>query len=97
MLPFVPKLVFKLKNLFSEDISVTYEENDNLMLISKETMSTGKQLQASLKHLEFISFFETHIDVRKADSYSLNFLLELERIKYDSQINTIKLIEYQKS
>jgi len=96
MIPKTPKLLFKFKNLFSDDISKEIVKTEDLKFITDDTMTISKQLHASLKQLEFISFFETHIDLRKEDSYSLSFLQELERIKHASQMNIIQLIEYKK-
>lgn len=97
MFPKTPKLIFKLKDLFSAKILVKPIYSYDLETITDESMTISKQLRASLKQLEFISFFETHIDKRKEASYSLSFLQELERIKYDSQNNIIELLEYQKA
>jgi len=96
MIPSTPKLILKLFNLFSDKISDGKSSKTILDLKKDDCMNMTKQLQASLKQLEFISYFEMHIDKRKEDSYSLGFLQELERIKHDSQTNIIELIKYQK-
>ena len=58
-------------------------------------LPVNKQLNNNLKHLEFMNFFETHIDSQQLDSYSLIFLLELNRVKYESQIHSMTLISLQ--
>lgn len=97
MRPIKLKFLAKFKTLFSNENLVETTQSDNLKTLADEKMKTSKQLQASLKQLEFISFFETHIDKRKEESYSLSFLQELENIKYASQKSVIELIEYQKA
>jgi hypothetical protein len=65
------------------------EHKQNLNLKTKHY----KNLHDSLKQLEFISCFEMYIDKKKADSYSLSFLQELESIRYYAELNTLKSIE----
>tara|TARA_R110000751_G_scaffold171805_1_gene278235 strand:- start:300 stop:593 length:294 start_codon:yes stop_codon:yes gene_type:complete len=96
MLPYKTNFFFELKALFSrKDLVETMNQND-LKIQTDETMNMNKQLCASLKHLEFISFFETHIDKRNEESYSLSFLQELKNIKYSTQMNVIELLNYKK-
>ncbi|WP_299338997.1 hypothetical protein [uncultured Psychroserpens sp.] len=96
MFPSTQNLLLRVFNLFSDRVHDDELYKAKLNEPQDETMKITKQLQASLKQLEFISYFEMHIDKRKEDSYSLSFLQELERIKYDSQMNTLELINYQK-
>lgn len=96
MIPSTPKLFLRVLSLFSDKIYDDKSSKANLSIKKDDTMKMTKQLQASLKQLEFISYFEMHIDKRKEDSYSLSFLQELEQIKHDSQMNIIELINYQK-
>ncbi len=95
MIPSAQKLLSKFLYFFSDYRSV---ENTSKTSLDKnqDKMTTRTQLRASLKQLEFISYFEMHIAKNHEKSYSLTFLQELERIKYDSQINTINLINHQK-
>lgn len=92
MFPKIPKLLHKFKHLFSNEILLEITKTEDLQIITDDTMNISKQLQASLKQLEFISFFETHIDTRQEKSYSLNFLQKFAEIKRNSQLNTIELL-----
>lgn len=93
MFPKKTKFIFKLKELFSDKISGETKKEISLITLSDDTMTTNRQLRVSLKQLEFISFFEMHLDKRNEDSYSLGFLQELAEIKHTSQLNTIELIK----
>jgi hypothetical protein len=93
MFPKKIKFIFKLKELFSDKISGETKREISLITLSDDTMTTNRQLRVSLKQLEFISFFEMHLDKRNEDSYSLSFLQELAEIKHTSQLNTIELIK----
>ena len=95
MFPKSPKLLHKFKYLFSNENLLEFTKTEDLKIITDETMITSKQLHASLKQLEFISFFETHIDTRQEKSYSLSFLQEFAEIKRNSQLNTIELLSCQ--
>lgn len=53
----------------------------------------SKKLNNSLKQLEFISYFEMHVNNNNVHHYSLEFLQELEAIKFQSQRNTIEQIK----
>ena len=88
-------IIFKLKELFSDKVSAYTQNEIDLIAKTDDTMTTSKQLRASLKQLEFISFFEMHLDQRNEDSYSLSFLQELALIKQTSQLNTIELLRRQ--
>ncbi len=56
-----------------------------------------KHLHACLKQLEFISCLEMTLDKKKEDNYSLNFLLELSKVKHYAKLNTLQSIDYCKS
>ncbi|WP_055434815.1 hypothetical protein [Lacinutrix algicola] len=55
-----------------------------------------KNLDNCLKQLEFISCLEMTLDNKKEDNYSLNFLLELSKIKHHAELNTLRSINYCK-
>ena len=95
MFPTQPKIIFKLKELFSDKIQGNKNRKIDLKALTDDNMTTSKQLRARLKQLEFISFFEMHLDQRNEDSYSLSFLQELAQIKQTSQLNTIELLRRQ--
>ena len=95
MFPKSPKIIFKLKELFSDKIQGNTNREIDLKSLTDDNMTTSKQLRASLKQLEFISFFEMHLNKRNEDSYSLSFLQELAQIKHTSQINTIELLRHK--
>jgi hypothetical protein len=95
MLPQKIKIIFKLKELFSDKIQGYTQKEVDLKALINGTMTRSKQLAVSLKELEFISYFEMHLDQRNEASYSLSFLQELALIKHTSQLNTIELIRLQ--
>ncbi|MBT8325834.1 MAG: hypothetical protein KJO96_11095, partial [Winogradskyella sp.] len=47
-------------------------------------------LDKSLKHLEFISQFESYLDTKNSEKFPAEFLQEFENIKREAQIATIK-------
>ncbi len=53
-------------------------------------------LKSSLKQLEFISFLEIHLSNKELNEFSLNFLIELTKIKHQAKSNTIKSIRFFK-
>lgn len=97
MFPYKTNFFFELKALFSRKDLVETMNQDDLKTQTDETMTVNKQLHTSLKHLEFISFFESHIEKQNEDNYSLSFLQELKSIKYSSQMNVIELLNYEKN
>ena len=95
MFPNLFKFLLKLKDLFSDEILSDYIIKENLTAGMNNDWPVNNQLNNNLKHLEFISFFETHIDSEQLGGYSLIFLLELNRVKYESQIHSMTLISLQ--
>ena len=59
-----------------------------------EIMKRNQQLlKTNLLHLEFITKFESYLDAKNSDSFSLDFLQELDRVKRDVQIRTLDVSE----
>lgn len=58
---------------------------DNIKIDNLKNFQCSKKLDYSLKKLEFINCLETNLDINNADSYSLSFLQELERLRYRAQ------------
>ncbi|APX99619.1 hypothetical protein [Lacinutrix venerupis] len=87
------------KKQFSR-ILKTDKNSSNKKTTTVQLFSTKKQhlnnLHNNLKQLEFISFFEMHLDKKNEDKYSLSFLQELEKIRHYAKINTLKSIQYCK-
>ncbi|MBT8254504.1 MAG: hypothetical protein KJO00_05495 [Bacteroidia bacterium] len=52
-----------------------------------------KLLKSSLLHLEFINKFETYLESKNTDHFSLDFLMELDQIKSDIQVKTMQTAE----
>ncbi|AUC74367.1 hypothetical protein CW732_01205 [Olleya sp. Bg11-27] len=70
----------------------------NVSLVKPDLkLKSCRVLHSSLKQLEFISFLEVHLSKKDLNEYSLNFLLELDKIKRHAKNNTIKSIAYCKS
>lgn len=65
---------------------------------TKQAFNTNnhKTLQSSLKQLEFISFLEIHLINKELNEFSLNFLIELTKIKHQAKSNTVKSIRFFK-
>ncbi len=47
----------------------------------------GKILKTNLLHLEFINKFESYLENKNTEYFPLEFLLELNKIKKDIQVN----------
>ncbi len=57
---------------------------------TKNETSTKDRLSSSLKHLEFILFFELYLESKHVNIFSRTFLNEFENIKYEAQMNVLK-------
>lgn len=61
---------------------------------TEDKISTRDALKSSLKHLEFISFFEMHLEEREKSSCSWHFLKAFQDIKQEAQMNVLKYSAY---
>jgi len=71
--------------------AVKIEKAVPLIKVSKKEACTDQLLlDKSLKHLEFIAQFESYLESKHSEKFSLEFLQEFESIKREAQINTIR-------
>ena len=50
-------------------------------------------LNKSLQHLDFISNFERYLEDKNYKNFSIEFLQELDRVKVEAQLSTLKMSE----
>jgi hypothetical protein len=61
---------------------------------TEDKISHKDALKNSLKHLEFILFFEMHLEQREKSSCSWHFLKAFEDIKQEAKMNVLKYSAY---
>lgn len=75
----------------NESVEKDSEVKISVIKVDKEQACTDYLLlDKSLKHLEFIAQFESYLESKNSEKFSLEFLQEFENIKREAQITTIR-------